>query len=404
MRALTVSVRGLVVACVGVAVSAVVAQEIMRRSTDSQRTKTAVSTAIAETTAMGENVVGGGENVEERSRELVTNAILQLYRSRTVDAAFQIQAKGEFSLSGDGEYRAVWDERGLRFRYVMRFPLRDGTTAMWLQCCDGLTLQTLTDLHGASLRRVQLGQIRNQLAHERRELDARWPGMGGIPKLLWQIGRATSWRSCEQIERPESAGNAWKLTGTLRDDAVRRYFLSCVEPKGDGESENDRDRLSGETERLSASEGPESNTKKSANRQNIASEQNDTSEYYGENERNDKSDEYVGDNGSTANLIVSGDGETARTAETIDRAAMAAIGYLPDQIVLYLDQETLFLCGVEFFHTDSRGRTTPIASLMTTTFSLGNEVDERIFAEIPEGIEAMNVTHSYLESLRNGTF
>ncbi|MDO4557653.1 MAG: hypothetical protein Q4C47_01645 [Planctomycetia bacterium] len=269
----------------------------------------------------------------------------QLYLRKTATATFRILATfGDTTLSGVGGYQSIWDEYGLRFRYAMRFPLSDGTTALWMQCCDGQMLQTLTDLHGPILHRVQLGQVRSQFSDEHLKFDDRWQGMGGLPRLLWQIGRMTSWKKCEVVSRsvPESAGNAWKLTGTLHDDAIRRLFPMCVKATSSGDEKNVETPVNAEVS------------------------------------VNEKS--------------------------PIDRDAVTATKSLPDRITLYLDQETLFPCGVEFAHTDAAGRTTPIASFVVTQFQLGVGIDEAVFAEVPEGIEAVDVTREFLEDLRTGNF
>ena len=273
---------------------------------------------------------------------LIGASLRRFYEYRTVSASFRIEANlYGMTLAGNGEYLANWDARGLRFRYALWFPLSGERMARWVQCCDGYTLRTLTEVGGpATMRKVELEQIRNELSLEGQEIDARWPGLGGLPKMLYQLGRLVTWTGCEEsafgdvtVGDADSAAQPqtrriWKLTGRISESAVRRFFSESIEGGG-------------------------------------------------------------------------ADGKTNRD-EAISPARMAAVLQLPDYLVLCLDQETLFPCGIVLFHTDRRGKTTPIATLVTTRFLFGGRVDDAVFEDMPTDIESLDVTRAFLRSLRQG--
>lgn len=182
-------------------------------------------------------------NVEAQQR--VQESIQSFITQKTAEATLYLETHlYDIHLSGTGTYKAIWDPRGLRFRLDLQLPMT-GATAYWTQVCDGNWLWTLVDIHGVQLQRVDLGLIRSQLRGENKEIDWQWSGLGGLPRLLHLLNQSVQWGTCTAVtleEQPETPVpetekssayrlSTWKLTGTLRENAALKYFLTSFTKK-----------------------------------------------------------------------------------------------------------------------------------------------------------------------------
>ena len=128
---------------------------------------------------------------------------------------------------GSGTYCEQRSNQALRFRLELNAQTRDDKLASGLvQVCDGQYLWNYRKLKGdESLSRVDLALVERRLAesgaaHTTQILD-RWPGIGGLPKLLRSFDRAFVFDNPEGVQL-QAEFPAWKVEGRWRPEMLVR--------------------------------------------------------------------------------------------------------------------------------------------------------------------------------------
>ncbi|MFH1920057.1 MAG: hypothetical protein ABIP48_09250 [Planctomycetota bacterium] len=156
-------------------------------------------------------------------QELLRSAIRRLERRRSISAKIRHSIDlFEHKLVGSGNYWEERSHRGLLFRMELKIQLGDEPSSL-LHVCDGRYLWMYRKLAGGeSLSRIDVERVERALQEsgdiqELAKVD-RWPGLGGIPRLLRGLHRAYEFVSVEEtyLEGREGPLPVLRLEGEWR--------------------------------------------------------------------------------------------------------------------------------------------------------------------------------------------
>lgn len=136
-------------------------------------------------------------------QKLLESAIRTLERRRSISAEIRHSIDlFEQELVGSGVYLEERSHRGLLFRMELKIQLGDEPSSL-LRVCDGRYLWMYRKLAGGeSLSRIDVARVERALQesgdiHELAKVD-RWPGLGGLSRLLRGLHRAYEFALVEE--------------------------------------------------------------------------------------------------------------------------------------------------------------------------------------------------------------
>ena len=164
-------------------------------------------------------------------QSLLENAIHTLEGHRSISAKIRhsVDLFGNKPV-GSGIYLEERSNRGLLFRLELRIQLGNELSSL-LDVCDGRYLWMYRKLwERETLSRIHVGRVEQALEesggiHEIGKVD-RWPGLGGLPKLLRGLYRKYDFASVQEtsLEGREGPLPVWRLEGEWKEAELAKLL------------------------------------------------------------------------------------------------------------------------------------------------------------------------------------
>lgn len=173
-------------------------------------------------------------------RGLLEQAIVAIESRQSAAAKiyYRFELLGYPQMVGSGAYLEQRSETAQLFRHDAKLQLDDGVVTL-LQVFDGQNLWTYDDLDGEKLTRVDVIQVAQSL-RAKKELPqvgeiGKWPGLGGLPRLLRGLNSAFDFEVAEEAAFTLTDGGrqrempVWRLRGNWKPDLLAQLLPDQAE-------------------------------------------------------------------------------------------------------------------------------------------------------------------------------